>query len=552
MQRRKKDWGQKRNCPEESTTLINENYGEESSVDIKRKYPFIRERPNDTGVKMALYEEFDFDPPEIAQLLAFTVYLEKEFIDKLAHEIKIAFCQGDLEEANKSAKELGKILNEDPRLGELLEEDFIRLLVDFLAHEQNPNLQLHAATIIKPVVAYSPNREVVKKYITPSIVVNLVSSKDPELQKEAFWLLRTIALGIPDHPEIKNIIEEAFMPLISFFTDGPSSHESFHIGSLTLAAICQVHPHLPHDKLNSAVSALLRLINYESEEFDIEEVVLHACSGLSYLCDRKKAVVVVERENFEQLIDRLVVLIDSSRRQLINGGIIALGSIVRWSSDDYIELILKKDVLYSLEQILREDYFYFLMDACWILSNITARKESYIEDVIRCECIESLVNVVERYWMPEVRKEAAYAILNAMYNAGGIQINFLRESCGKALWKIFKVFNDESKMVSACLTVFFKIRAVNISYNDKLILDSAFNKFIYNMRVQGETFQLAVDDIDGVPNSKKLRVERFDGSMGFILTCTLEEVPEHNGKLGNASCGTANIAEDLMQVDVPK
>lgn len=38
--------------------------------------------------------------------------LQKEFIDKLAHEIKIAFCQGDLEEANKSAKELGKILNE--------------------------------------------------------------------------------------------------------------------------------------------------------------------------------------------------------------------------------------------------------------------------------------------------------------------------------------------------------------------------------------------------------------------------------------------------------
>lgn len=112
----------------------------------------------------------------------------------------------------------------DPRLGELLEEDFIRLLVDFLAHEQNPNLQvryryiasisksncyfdsflfisnicihlhffsqLHAATIIKPVVAYSPNREVVKKYITPSIVVNLVSSKDPELQKEVDYQIK--------------------------------------------------------------------------------------------------------------------------------------------------------------------------------------------------------------------------------------------------------------------------------------------------------------------------------------------------------------------------
>lgn len=46
------------------------------------------------------------------------------------------------------------------------------------------------------------------------------------------------------------------------------------------------------------------------------------------------------------------------------------------------QVIIEKGGLWRLECLLREEDKYYVMDPCWILSNITARKESHIEVVL--------------------------------------------------------------------------------------------------------------------------------------------------------------------------
>ncbi|KAL6549728.1 hypothetical protein OROMI_020216 [Orobanche minor] len=82
-----------------------------------------------------------------------------------------------------------------------------------------------------------------------------------------------------------------------------------------------------------------------------------------------------------------VRLIDSESRVKTIAGLGALRSIVRWG-------IIKKDTLLSLECLLGEDDKYYVKNACWIISNITARKENHIKVVIDSGLIEPLVDVV--------------------------------------------------------------------------------------------------------------------------------------------------------------
>ncbi|KAK1382130.1 hypothetical protein POM88_019865 [Heracleum sosnowskyi] len=189
-----------------------------------------------------------------------------------------------------------------------------------------------------------------------------------EVQKQPLLLLRYIAFGIPN-------CSKNFSP----------------------------------DELELILRALMKLLKYENSD-----VLAYACSGISYLCDGKQKMVV-EEQQLGTLIDRLIELINSESRVKTIVGLRALGSIVRWGSDSNIEFIIERDILLSLECLLGEDDKYYVKNACWIISNITARNENHIKAVIDSGLIEPLVDVVESYDLLDVKREAARAISNAIY-----------------------------------------------------------------------------------------------------------------------------------------
>lgn len=554
----KVDSGRKRSQPEESK--------QKNRSDIKQTYGLIRDI-NDEIEKPKLYKDYYFDPPNLAKFFDFFFKSEKSNVLELSRIIKKAYWEGQLEEAEENAKQLGKMIKGDPRLAEFLEKDFFKVLVHLLSNQQNPKLQFHAATIIQHSILYSTNNQVLEQSITPSIILNLVSSKDRELQFQAIKLLRAMALGIPNHPQIDLILEKALDNVISFMhsllTDVSPNREMLQICTKTLSSVCLVHPMLSNEKFESVLLALKDLILYEGDIYVPEVILPRACFALAYLCDGRGAMVVKD-DFLGQIIDRFIVLIDSDSSIQCNSGLIALGRMVRWASDRHIQLMIDKGVLWSVEWMIRQDEKYCVMYSCWIISNITARKGKFIKDVINCNGIRSLVDVVQNFKFLEPKREAAWAIINAVHGASIDQIELFRTSCVKALWNVPTVFSDNVDMVFACLEVLAKLEVVSVTCNGMLIDNVQFRKYLITL--QGKRFQLA-DDSDGLRKLKKLRTTdhlgKYDGYMEFLISCTSEEdldlqrpctpiISIRNGNMGHVPLDSANIAADQMEIEKPR
>ncbi|KAL6501848.1 hypothetical protein OROGR_026981 [Orobanche gracilis] len=360
---------------------------------------------------------------EKGEIVAYCMYYgrtyvakKKNKIDELTDCIKAKVYDNQLdEEAEKYTQELGKMISAVIQGWVIYYNTiFWRSLLRCSSIKNTRSYRSHAAIILQYVVACWGNMEVVMELITPSIIVNLMHSTVCEVQKQALLLLRNIAFGIPNSFKSKIVLEEASESLNSLIDSFNEStvRDLLYIGSKTLALACEVYLDFSPDELESVLQALMKLLKYKRSY-----VLAYACSGIMFLCN-KKQTMVVEEQQLGTLVDRLIELIDSESRVKTIAGLTALGSIVRWGSDSNVEVIIKKDTLLSLECLLGEDDKYYVKNACWIISNITARKEYHIKAVIDSGLIKPLVDVVESYDLLDVKREAARAISNAIYGLG--------------------------------------------------------------------------------------------------------------------------------------
>lgn len=136
----------------------------------------------------------------------------------------------------------------------------------------------------------------------------------------------------------------------------------------------------------------------------------------------------------------------------------------------------------------------------------------------------------------------------------------LKKSCVRPLWNSLKVFSDNLDILWACLEGLVRLEGVEVACNGALIDDVELKSYL--VRLRGRQFQLADDDIDELPKSKKLRtinnIGKYDGDIELNLTCTFKEglKPDSlsiNVNLGNVRLDdSANMAEDQMEVELPR
>ncbi|KAK1393602.1 hypothetical protein POM88_012658 [Heracleum sosnowskyi] len=124
---------------------------------------------------------------------------KRETINQLTHNITTGYQL----EIEKYTKELGEMIMTDLRRAAAPEEHFYKLLVEFLCDDRNPVLQVNVVYILLPVIAYTNNREMVIKYIEPSMMGKLLCSKDVNLRVQVLWFLRSIVLAFSNGPDIK-------------------------------------------------------------------------------------------------------------------------------------------------------------------------------------------------------------------------------------------------------------------------------------------------------------------------------------------------------------
>ncbi|XP_074335703.1 importin subunit alpha-8-like [Apium graveolens] len=451
----------------DSDNTINNSEGFEKSLRTRRN------RPDSLATKPRhIYS----DPPWVAKQLAFTIQRQEDKVIDLTRKIEDRVRKRLFEEAEDFTKELSIMINADPRLGDLLRNNFLNLLIQLLKHDTNPKLQIHAATILQPLVVCPSNGDVVVaiKHIIP-IVVNLVRSREYQVRLQALWLLRNLIPTIP-----KSILEEALVTVTSFLVNDSTGYVVLDAAAETLSSSCQEYPNLSPELLKLALSALMKLI-----KSDILTILTSASWGLVLLCDGREEMVI-EDEYLDNLVERLLDLINADRRIMIVSGLNVLGSLVRWGSDDAIEAIIKKeDTLASLMCLLKEEDMIYVQQACWIISNITARKEEHIKGVIDCKLIDPLFNVVQNHKLVDVKKEALWAISNAMCGVGPDQIECLRNICSKVLWdELLKPFLDDSQLFLVTLEGLAHMKLVEITCDGRQIdaaeLQYIFKKIVYH------------------------------------------------------------------------
>nr|XP_017229726.1 PREDICTED: importin subunit alpha-2-like isoform X2 [Daucus carota subsp. sativus] len=449
-------------------------------MEEKESYSSMRITRNRPDILRNYIPKSSDDPPAIAQLLEFSVKRKRHTFIHLIREIKDGFHNGQMEKIEKCTDELRKMITEDPRLALFLDVEFLELLVELLKCEQYSNLQVHAATIFEPVVTFFLCRKDVKdlaviiERIIP-IVSRLICFGVYLVQ--ALWLLRSLVPVISKYE-----VEEILSPVASLIIEDSTSFNVLHAASETLLVACEKHPKISPEKLKLALPALMKLI-----ESNILMLLTSGSWGLAFLCDGR-GEMIVEDKYLECLITRLVDVMNDEERVMILSALHAMGSVVKWGSDDVIEIIIKEDgALLILLVLLEEDDLYIVKQTCWILSNITARKEKHIRAIIdgvpEGKLIDPLVKIMLNCNLNDVRKEAAWAISNAMCGVGIDQIECLRNSCSNIIWAdLLNSFSSDRLFVLVTLEGLLNIRVAEVTWKgnpvDAVTLHSFFESIV--------------------------------------------------------------------------
>lgn len=458
--------------------------------------------------------DFHHNPPNIDKFLKLNLRKKiKEFLHH-ADVIEILACNKQWDQIGNHTKALAEFISIDPRLISELDGTLMQLIIEYLVHEHKPKLQSQAVIILQHYISYSESemKQLVAQEITDSIIVDLISSDDCELKMQALCLFRTVAPTMPQH-EFRAALDVALKTLTLLVNDSTVDEELLCSVSMTLAIVCQVYPTLPLPQLELVLDALNKL--FECSRVDL---LTYACMALVYLCEGRKGIEFIKKIS-AHLVLRLIHFIrfyyEPKYRPRTIAALATLGTIVRWGDDDIVDLIVGATLPLLADLLALPDKQY-LGNACRIISNITAGKENHIKAVIDFELIHHLFDVVQSYKLLDVKKEAAWAISNAMYGAGSDHREAFRKSCVIPLWNILKVFHADQEIISFCLEGLVIIEGVKVSYHGKPINAIELKKHLVTLR--GGQFQSELkkprDSIDN---------KRFEDCMEFCVTYTLNE-----------------------------
>ncbi|GAU12521.1 hypothetical protein TSUD_182340 [Trifolium subterraneum] len=357
------------------------------------------------------------------------------------------------------------VSNGNPKIDEVIQSGVVPRLVEFLARDDFPRLQVEAAWILINIAGgTSENTKVVIDHGAVPILVKLLSSPHDDVREQAVWALGNVA---GDSPRCRDLVlsHGALIPLLSQFNDQAKS-SMLRLAVWTLSNFCRGKPQPPFEQVRPALPTLARLIF-----FDEIEIMTDACWALSFLSDGTN--------------DKIQAVIEA--------GVCALrtvGNIVR-GDDLQTQVVINHRPFRRLYKLLTHDQRnHIKKDVCWTVSNITARNREQIQAVIDAQLIACMVKIY-RHAESDIKNEIAWALSNATFNATDEQIkymvnlDYIKPLCD------FLVCSD-SRIVTACLKGLENILKVGEAEK------SSGNTRYANLYAQ------MIDDVGGLENIKNL------------------------------------------------
>ncbi|KAK2640334.1 hypothetical protein Ddye_028129 [Dipteronia dyeriana] len=302
-------------------------------------------------------------------------------------------------------------------------------------------------------------------------------ARSADLKEQAIWALGNVS---GDSAEARDsvLISDALNPLIALVDFGVNSSMS-RAAVRTLSILCCVKPPPPFEQVQPVLNIFCRLTY-----LDDEEILTAVCKALAcisaFTMDRIMDSVLI----FMNVLPRLLQLLEYPSNKVCIPALRTLGNLVT-GDNTQTQRVLDEGFLSYLHNFLEHSNRIIRKETCWIISNITAGNRHQIQAVIDCKIIDRLVDIAETLDDLEIKKEAVWAMSNAVLGGSRKQIQSRELDKCIAPFCVF-LDNPDPKTVMMCLKALEKFLKVGEGHG-------------YNSYVE------KIEDLDGWRNMMNMR-----------------------------------------------
>ncbi|CAM9140267.1 unnamed protein product, partial [Hapterophycus canaliculatus] len=254
----------------------------------------------------------------------------------------------------EAAKKLRNLLttNRERVVQEMLSRGWVPLLLRWLGLAHRPNLQVEALSALTTVAqTTTEHTSLLLKHGAVGTLVSLLKSPSLEMVEQAMWVLGKLAQDGPDGTTTARdaVLQAGVLgPLVRCLEQHSTLLSLQRIGAWSLFNLLdgQPRPTIDVATVNMVMPAINRLLMAGDSE-----VLSHACSALSHLCDGSAAHIKVVVES--GVCKRLVQLLDHPSSQVVKPALRTIGNVVCAEDDaDYTEAILEAGSVVCLKKLI--------------------------------------------------------------------------------------------------------------------------------------------------------------------------------------------------------
>ncbi|CAF1102713.1 unnamed protein product [Rotaria sp. Silwood1] len=334
------------------------------------------------------------------------------------NEILLQSQNSDLSICYEGIRSARKLLSieRNPPIDELINLNFLPILVQCLSYDQYPDLQFEAAWALTNIASGNTHQTqaVVNADALPYLL-RLLHSTYSNVCEQAVWAIGNL---IGDGSRLRDYAIElgVISPLIEFIQkDIPITF----LRNVTWVIVNLCRHKDPPLSLN-IVQEILPSLKYLLSFTDVT-ILVDSTWALAYLLDCGNPIIqlIVEFD----IISDIIRLLNHNEIKIITAALRAVGNIVT-GTDEQTQYVLNHGVLNYFSKLLQHSKNKINKEAVWFLSNITAGNQQQVQAVIDAQLIPNVIHHLQHSDI-QTQKEAAWCISNLTMSGSVEQIQYV-------------------------------------------------------------------------------------------------------------------------------